>query len=458
MKTSNTATRGLPEWKQDIFPGFDRNCGGCHSATGTNPQAAQARLAFQYGPENGDPAEEVLYHRLRARNFIFPEIGALSSPAFWAAIGSRTDGRNNSIYSSAGSQFKANYVSCQDSGKDKDCGFQFYSGHAGACNISVTDAQWVYSFGDWIDNHAPRDTGTTASYIKDRFHPSIDGALSDPNCSISDHLRIGYWDDSGQLKKVEVMLNGVQVAVYSNISNGAKLMDLSSFGLNSSDTLSVKATDPADNTQSYEKSVQDLVLECMARSGYVPPPPTPSPSPTPTSTPNPSPTPGEQEIILSVNTTEPVLGGRLKFNVNTNLPNGDFVIVGTITNERGRSYIQAPWNVILPNFVSDFVTNRTLKLFRGRLENSPKIQITIPNGPSSQWLLGNTFRFVALVQSPEGTIASNPVSLQFQVGGGQNIINGGKPHRKHGKRFRKSRKRGVALIKAAKLSRKSIIK
>ena len=74
----------------------------------------------------------------------------------------------------------------------------------------------------------------------------------------------------------------------------------------------------------------------------------------------------------------------------------------------------------------------------------------------AKWLLGSTFRFVALVQGPEGTIISNPIALQFQPGGKKNGSKGG--NLKSTKiKLKKSHKRGRAFTKAArKLIRQAI--
>ena len=92
MTQSTTAARSLPEWQQDVWPGFASYCDDCHNtATATDPLAAQAQQALGYDNE------QQAYNQLRDRNFANSKTGALGSPAFWAARGERTDGRDNTL-------------------------------------------------------------------------------------------------------------------------------------------------------------------------------------------------------------------------------------------------------------------------------------------------------------------------------------------------------------------------
>ncbi len=169
-----------------------------------------ALSALSYTNESG------AYSELKTKNYANSKSGALGSPAFWAARGERADGRDNSIYQ-AGSV-------CGSSPT-----FAHSSGHGANPNLcgqsNLTMAQWVYRLGQWIDNHMPRDTGTGYAAKHDRYHPALDIAAIDGLCQAS-KLRVGYWDDSGSLAKVEVLLNGLPLAApVLNVANGSHVIN-----------------------------------------------------------------------------------------------------------------------------------------------------------------------------------------------------------------------------------------
>ncbi|MCB0340508.1 MAG: hypothetical protein KDD53_12930, partial [Bdellovibrionales bacterium] len=137
-------------------------------------------------------------------------------------------------------------------------------------------ASWVLRFGQWIDIHGPRDVGGKFGAKFDRYHPSVDSALSSKECSLT-QLRVGYWDDRGAISRLEVykISDGEESSIADlkgTFPNGFQLINLPS-GLNNEDIIKIIATDiPVDvglasgeksaNRQMYEKSVDDLLFEC----------------------------------------------------------------------------------------------------------------------------------------------------------------------------------------------------
>ncbi len=250
QRTSAHASRMIPEWNQHIWSGFDSYCGSCHNANVSGN--SQALAALDYSDENE------AYQKLKSRNYIDGKNGALGSPAFWAARGERTDGRDNSL-----AKYQPDYA-------NGDWGFHYSTLHAHHANPALCDgtdaaaARWVYRFGQWIDNQMPRNTGSAYNYQFDRFHPSVDGAITGLACSPS-QLRVGFWDDRGGLKQLDISLNGTSLAGFSHIRNGARTVDISQANLD--DSIKVTALDFADNRQVYQKSVRQLVKECVLNGG-----------------------------------------------------------------------------------------------------------------------------------------------------------------------------------------------
>ncbi len=258
LVTTTNATEMSPEWKADIWPQFDQYCGACHNNTISTDTTAL--LALTYANE----AEA--YAELENKHYADNISGALGSPAMWAARGQRMDGRDPAFYEPGGP--------C-----DTSPAYKYSLIHDTAPDLcsqnDLTKAQWVYRFGLWIDNHMVRNinpTGVNFPAKHDRFHPTEDIAVLDRFCQ-GKRLRVGYWDDSGTLKDIEVLVNGVQIDHKANIPNGAhKILNLS---LANDDRVKVIAIDPSDNRQIYEKRVSQLKNECTPTPLQAPPTQTP---------------------------------------------------------------------------------------------------------------------------------------------------------------------------------------
>lgn len=237
LQSTPAATVMVPEWRADIWPEFDQHCSPCHDALVSTDQAALMALGYL--------DEETAYDQIRRRRYASTVLGALGSPAFWAAYGERTDGRDNTL-----PEYQPNYAAGQ-------WGFRFSALHAvtpGLCAAQDPQwADWVHRFGVWIDNHMPRDTGaSTLGYRTDRYHPTVDLAYT----GVPGQLRIGYWDDEGVVS-LEVAFNGQVVHSLPNLPNGSQL--LSDGGMAPSDVIRVTATDPAGNRQVKTKTILDLM-------------------------------------------------------------------------------------------------------------------------------------------------------------------------------------------------------
>lgn len=248
------ATQEMPEWKADIYPQFDQYCGPCHNSNVSTDPLALGVLS--YSNELG------AYNELKSKHFANSRSGALGSPAFWAARGERTDGRDNSLYQSG--------ALC-----DSTPTFAHSSGHASNPNLcgqnNLAMAQWVHRLGQWIDNHLPRDTGSVYDANFDRYHPAMDIAAIDGLCQAS-KLRVGYWDDSGFLSKVEVLRNGLPlVAPVLNVANGSHI--LNGLSLSNGDRIKVIGEDAAGNRQMYEKKVKEIKDDCQPQHVVVVPGP-----------------------------------------------------------------------------------------------------------------------------------------------------------------------------------------
>ncbi len=244
MRVSRRPSRKTPEWTNDVWPGFSDYCGSCHDSTVSKNAAALAALGFA--------GEEDAYNQLMNRDYADSKMGALGSPAFWAARGERTDGRDNDL-----ALYQPDYA-------NGDWGFRFSSMHAtqpGLCGDGdVRKARWVHLFGQWIDNHMPRNTGSSYGYQHDWFHPSVDVALATADCSPT-RLRVGLWDDIGGVEELSVEIDGVVIDTRTYQRNGAVLVDLPPSATDA--TVGVIARDISDNRQIYRKRLQQLVSECI---------------------------------------------------------------------------------------------------------------------------------------------------------------------------------------------------
>ncbi len=240
LTSSATPVRTLFEWKADIWPGFQKHCGGCHDATRSHDVAALAALDFV--------DEESAYDALRERHYASSAQGALGSPAFWAAYGQRTDGRDNNL-----PVYRPDYLAGV-------WGYRFSAIHAtspGLCAAANPDqAQWVRRLGQWIDNHMPRNTGKTPyGYKFDRFHPAADFGPTDDGLG----LRFGWWDDRGTVD-VQIEIGGRGMLELHDQPNGSIVLGLPRW-LTLPMVIKLVATDPAGNRQIAEKTVRQLVQE-----------------------------------------------------------------------------------------------------------------------------------------------------------------------------------------------------
>ena len=108
----------------------------------------------------------------------------------------------------------------------------------------------------------PRDKSLAAGNLGakfDRYHPAVDVAAIDALCKAK-KLRIGYWDDSGNLADVETFVDGTLIHSTGPKPNGAH--SLSQLSLTNPQIVKVIATDEAGNRQIYEKKVKQLKDEC----------------------------------------------------------------------------------------------------------------------------------------------------------------------------------------------------
>lgn len=306
----------------DVYSGFNQYCGGCHKS-GSGNSAALTALSY---------SDEISAYLALARGaggvggaaWITDSGGALSSPALWAAFDKRLDGRNNDhpYFQKNGSGVtSAGSIDYKNDANGTTYGYR-HTPHPSLCNgTNQTAADWVLRFGQWMDNHAPWDQGANQpnSYLSDRFHPAVDGALADTgNCSLG-ALRVGYWDDSGTIAKLDVELEGFPVQTFNNLPNGSKVISLG--GLSSNDHIKVVAQDASGNTQKYERSVEELTFQCLVNIGATPAPkPDPSipaaPSPTP---PGSGDSPEDPQLTLDLNYSGNfAAGGTITFKLETN--------------------------------------------------------------------------------------------------------------------------------------------
>ncbi len=249
--SSTSPTVAIPEWQNDIWPGVQSYCSSCHSSGSSN---VTTKAAWGYANELE------AYRQLLRRGYAHSRIGALGSPAFWAAYGARADGRDNSH-----PHFAPNPSQNQWS-------YRYSSAHnpLNLCNGSnLNAARWVYKLGHWIDNHMPRNKPIPGlkNALHDFFHPTVDLAvITDATGCQPTRLRAGWWDDSGQLLSVSIrrLQDTSPFISWSNIANGSSRIDPAAQGITlaAGDILRVIAEDAARNRQIYEKSVRELMEEC----------------------------------------------------------------------------------------------------------------------------------------------------------------------------------------------------
>ena len=276
LQTSTDAVLVPPVW-QDLSADFHLYCGSCHAQNGGST-TANSLNALSYDPSKlngqgtGSPVKEMLNKKY------IDKFSANGSRLFWAAYGSRTDGRDNGR-----SQYQPSppdYSACGSSGTNlTTCGYQFSSVHE---NLSLCDgsnpgaAAWVYRLGQWIDNHAPVNTGNNYDHGYDRYHPTVDGAFDGgPDFLHPQWFNIGYWDDSGGLSELAIDVNDTRWRTLTNpatLQNGTYAISLGQADMTPILGVRVKvtATDASGNTQRYEKSIAEVALECIAAGGRRP--------------------------------------------------------------------------------------------------------------------------------------------------------------------------------------------
>ena len=246
IKTSASPSLETLEWISDIWPGFDNNCSSCHNSETSVDEAALTALSYVN--------EEEAYKALTTRNFISHTLGAIGSPAWWAARGKRTDGRNNEL-----DKYQPDYAA-------KKWGFKHSSVHQEKHDLcdgnSPDEAKWVYKFGHWIDNFQHRDisAGTYTTKL-DRYHPTVSSSIVGA-CTSGD-LHVGWWDDSGEIERISVSVNGESRFERLNQNNGSTQISLGS--LNPTDSVLVSVEDKTGNNQNYQKSFKELSTECTVR-------------------------------------------------------------------------------------------------------------------------------------------------------------------------------------------------
>jgi hypothetical protein len=134
-------------------------------------------------------------------------------------------------------------------------------------------AAWVHTFGQWIDTHMPRDTSGNFPAKKDRYHPTVDGAVYGINCNSK--LRVGYWDDSGELEYVEVFRNGISIGGPWGPHEPNGFRNLTGLSIANGDVFEVTARDADGNRQFYEKTGKQLKDDCRPYVIQVDPHPVP---------------------------------------------------------------------------------------------------------------------------------------------------------------------------------------
>ena len=270
LTDSSAATLHVPEWRElwqdptDPTVGFNAYCASCHNPnlTTADPNAVQV-----FGFTN----EAEAFDQLWTRHYAVPRLGALGSPAFWAAYGARTDGRDNNH-----AKF-AKYIGPPQRDRWPYKTSAVHATTPGLCGQNdQKKASWVYRFGQWIDNQMPRNeqTGSGATnYHFDWYHPTVDFAIVEhsdtdavlvyPECDPST-LRVGYWDDTGSVAevKLERVSPPLLLSQVGATPNGKHFVSTS--GLLNSQVLRATVKDAAGNVQKYEKRVSELIAECFA--------------------------------------------------------------------------------------------------------------------------------------------------------------------------------------------------
>ena len=88
-------------------------------------------------------------------------------------------------------------------------------------------------------------------------------------------FNVGYWDDSGNLAELKIELNGapwISKTDSSELTNSIYRVPINGASLQPHlrARVAILAKDAAGNTQRYEKTVYELVKECVAAGGQLP--------------------------------------------------------------------------------------------------------------------------------------------------------------------------------------------
>ncbi|MEE8267951.1 MAG: hypothetical protein V3R97_03480 [Gemmatimonadales bacterium] len=274
LRSTSEPVHQPPVW-QELSAAFQQHCGDCHTATGTGSTTSSLN-ALTYDPAKldslgaGSPVREMLNKKYLDR------FAANASRAFWAAYGARTDGRDN--LNPDYQPTPLDYSACTGGNYNlQKCGFKFSTVHAGLPLCDGSDAMaadWVYRFGQWMDNHTPVDKGSPYGYQYDRYHPTVDGALKGgSDCLHPKWFRVGFWDDSGSIDELAIDVDGTNWRTLNDLSNGVYKVHLGGSDLTPilNVRVKVRAVDDAGNRQHYEKTIVELVQQCLAAGGWLPP-------------------------------------------------------------------------------------------------------------------------------------------------------------------------------------------
>ncbi|ANM29811.1 hypothetical protein ABI59_09815 [Acidobacteria bacterium Mor1] len=265
LATVSAPTEAMPEWRADIVAGLQDNCAGCHS-TLTGDQSGVDALSWGVLDAS---EEKAVYDAIVALQYADARLGALGSQLFWAAAGSRTDGRPNSDYN------PADHDNCEAGGETDGCTYYHTDAHAVLADNCVNGdqayADWMLKLGKWIDHGLIRNKDRPYDADFDRFHPTADAALVTPTCDPT-RIRVGWWDDSDKVKEVTVLKRANENApLYQQlwtspanpIPNGSAVFNVSNIG---NAWITIRVVDHADNRQVYRKRVSQLVGECVPTS------------------------------------------------------------------------------------------------------------------------------------------------------------------------------------------------
>ena len=361
IEVVDRATVKYPVWGEgDLHIQFNNYCGtGCHNPgqPGSNALLVGHDAASTY--TNIRP----FLHRQE-------EHPAVGSELFWAARGHRTDGRDNSLYSTT---YK-------------------HSPHPDRCaQGDQAYADFVDQLGDWIDSGAK----ITADYVTgfsfpgpfaDRFPPTVSVADADvTGCFASillNSVNIGYWDDSGQIDRVEVKhvdgslqvfhhQNGVAGGLHNrSLSNpgGGMLSNVPLRGMPAADEeIEVRAVDHFGNQQVYTFTPRQLHLGCLTGSDL-----------------RGQTSSGSLQVSLSANPSPIRAGQTLTLEVNAGLVGANTPFVVLVSDRRLNSSRQfaLPDGRSLPVLLAPgSVFDASVAHMSGRTDSNGRGRIVLPISP-----------------------------------------------------------------------------